>query len=211
MNRLIVNKLRAAHHNTSLTEISTMLDNFGRHGLNNAPWISYPYKPKVEFSIAHAADSIYLKYYVNEKSIRAAAGSVNGNVWEDACVEFFISFDASGYYNLEFNCIGTTLAGFGTDRNNRELLPAALISNIRYQSLIRNEADNTTHWELTLAIPLQMFAYHHISSLDGIECKVNFYKCGDKLPDPHFISWNIIESDQPDFHLQQFFGTLVFE
>ena len=175
MNRLIVYKLRAAHDNASLTEISTMLDSVGRHGLNNAPWMSYPYKPKVEFSIAHAEGLIYLKYYVNEKSIRAAAGSVNGNVWEDACVEFFISFDASGYYNLEFNCIGTALAAFGKDRNSRKLLSAELINNIRYQSLIRNEPDSTAHWELTLAIPLKIFAHHNISSLDGTECKVNLY------------------------------------
>jgi hypothetical protein len=211
MSQLIVNKLKAAHHNRSLTDISTELDAVERHALNNAPWPSYAYKPKVEFSIAHAADSIYLKYYVNEKSIRAAAGNVNGNVWEDACVEFFISFDASGYYNLEFNCIGTTLAAFGKDRNNRNLLPAEVINNIRYQSLIRNEIDNSAHWELTLAIPLQIFVHHSISSLDGIGCKVNFYKCGDKLPEPHFISWSNIQSEHPNFHLPQFFGTLVFE
>jgi hypothetical protein len=43
------------------------------------------------------------------------------------------------------------------------------------------------------------------------EIKANFYKCGDELQTPHFLSWNPIEIDQPDFHRPDFFGTLEFE
>src|SRR5688500_16662782 len=101
MNRLIAAKLPALHLNGSLKDASSRLDSFEKHLLDNVPWPSYPYKPNVQFSIAHTGDHIFLKYYVREKAIRAAAGNVNGKVWEDACVEFFISFDHTGYYNLE--------------------------------------------------------------------------------------------------------------
>ena len=48
-------------------------------------------------------------------------------------------------------------------------------------------------------------------TLDGKEIKANFYKCGDELQTPHFLSWNPIQIEQPDFHRPDFFGTLEFE
>lgn len=39
----------------------------------------------------------------------------------------------------------------------------------------------------------------------------NFYKCGDKLQTPHFLSWNPINLEKPNFHCPEFFGTLNFE
>lgn len=53
-------------------------------------WSEYPYKPKVEFRIAHTGHSLLLHYRVTEQSVRAVAESDNGRVWEDACCEFFI-------------------------------------------------------------------------------------------------------------------------
>ena len=41
--------------------------------------------------------------------------------------------------------------------------------------------------------------------------KVNFYKCGDLLPEPHFICWNKVETTDPDFHQPDFFAPVVFD
>ena len=49
------------------------------------------------------------------------------------------------------------------------------------------------------------------SSLDGQTIKANFYKCGDELQTPHFLSWNPINIEKPDFHRPDFFGSLEFE
>ena len=38
-----------------------------------------------------------------------------------------------------------------------------------------------------------------------------FYKCGDKLQTPHFLSWNPIDLPKPDFHCPAFFGLLQFD
>ncbi len=198
-------------YNQAIGEIAALMDKPEKHFLEFAPWPDYPYKPRVQFSIAHSNDCIFLKYFVDEKCIRAATGNINGPVWEDACVEFFVSFDEKGYYNLEFNCIGTALVGFRKEKESRVRLPEETIRKIKYGSFISNGEEGTVHWELTVAIPLEVFAHHDLSSLKGREARANFYKCGDALPEPHFISWSDIEAPKPNFHLPQFFGTVVFE
>lgn len=47
--------------------------------------------------------------------------------------------------------------------------------------------------------------------MDGQTIKANFYKCGDELQTPHFLSWNPINIEKPDFHRPDFFGSLEFE
>jgi hypothetical protein len=194
-----------------VNNISIQLDKLEKHFLEFTPWAEYPYKPDVSFSIAHSNDHIFLKYDVKEKFIRAAAGEPNGPVWEDACVELFISFDEKGYYNLEFNCIGTCLIGFGKERSSRVRIAVEKIRKVKYGVSINNQHGDNIHWELTLAIPLEVFAHHDLTSLKGRACGANFYKCGDKLPQPHFVTWSNIEAPQPDFHLPEFFGEVVFE
>ena len=43
------------------------------------------------------------------------------------------------------------------------------------------------------------------------EIIANFYKCGDKLQTPHFLSWNPIDLEKPNFHCPEFFGMLRFK
>lgn len=195
-----------------LDEVSACLNKMEKQELAFSPWQDqYPYKPSVQFSVAHNNKSIFLKFFVEEKFIRAAAGNINGAVWQDACVEFFISFDETGYYNLEFNCIGTILAGFGKDKTNRLQIPEPIIRNIKYQVLITNNKENNIYWELTLDIPVTIFIHHQLNSLQHKNSLANFYKCGDGLPQPHFISWSNIKAPSPDFHLPAFFGNVLFK
>ena len=178
--------------------------------LAEQPWPSFAYKPDVTFSIAHTGDHILLTFNVEEAEVRHENTAINSSVWEDSCVEFFISFDKSGYYNFEFNCIGTALVGFGSDRNNRNLLPVTLVKRIRCFASMEKNA-NSIQWRLQIIIPISVFMYHNIFSLEGKSCKANFYKCGDKLAQPHFLAWNNIETAEPDFHQPSFFGELEFE
>jgi len=211
MKQLTVEQLENIDSATEIKVVSLLLDLVKRNELDNAPWKEYPYVPAVEFAIAYCADAVFLKFYVNEKTIRAINNNINSAVWEDSCVEFFIRFDDdASYYNFEFNCIGATLVGYGTGKHNRKLLPEDLINNVKYQSIIDNHSGNDIHWELTVSIPKNLFCFNEIRSFTGLKCRVNFYKCGDKLPTPHFIAWSNIQSEQPDFHLPDFFGALNF-
>lgn len=196
---------------TDINKVSTILDNNEKHILDCVPWIDFSYKPEVSFSMLYSNSNILIKYFVEEKEIRAVENEINGKVWEDSCVEFFISLNNSkNYYNFEFNCIGTTLIGFGDSKTNRILLPDETVKQITTKSMIQNFA-NGYRWELTLKIPVSVFIYDEIDLSPGLECKANFYKCGDCHKAPHFITWNNIESKQPNFHLPDYFGKLNFQ
>src|SRR5882762_1117564 len=119
MKHLKAAPLENIHSNTEIKVMSFLIDKVKRNELSHAPWKKYDYVPVVEFAIAYTADAVFLKYYVTEKSIRAINNEVNSTVWEDSCVEFFISFDnEESYYNFEFNCIGTARVGYGKSKHD---------------------------------------------------------------------------------------------
>jgi hypothetical protein len=213
MNSLSVPYLNGIDQHTPLQYISTLLDEGPKQQLVHVPWADYPYHPDVFFSIAHGSDAIFIKYFVKEKAIRAVNTTLNSPVYNDSCVEFFIAFDDDpAYYNFEFNCIGTHLSAYGDNKTGRTLLPAHISQQLKYKSVLTNDQkQEAVGWELTLMIPITAFYFHNIGSLKGKKCVANFYKCGDELPEPHFVSWSNIQWPQPNFHLRQFFGSLVFE
>ena len=179
-------------------------------------WEEYPYKPDMTFAIAHTGDRILLHYHVTEQSVRAVAPADNGRVWEDACVEFFIQPDEheKTYYNFECNCAGTLLIEFGPVGNRTHAPSKALESVQRWASLGRTpfeEKVGQCTWDLTLIIPVSAFFQHTLTILDGKEARANFYKCGDLLQVPHFLSWNPIKLPKPCFHCPDFFGKIYFD
>ena len=196
-----------------MASIAANLRGAEKHSLAFAPWADYSYRPEVHFSIAYNDDHLFLQYLINEAHLQAAQGKTNDPVYQDSCVEFFISFDeGASYFNFEFNCIGTVLAGYGKSKTERSWLPEDLLQTIHVQSLIqKGGGQRNATWELTVVLPPDVFSFPAFSSLKGKECRANFYKCGDQLPEPHFLAWSNIQSGQPDFHLPQFFGTLRFE
>jgi hypothetical protein len=196
-----------------LDQISLELDNLPLQRIDNTPWPTGNEKPEVHFSIAHNRDCIFLKYYVTERSVQARYRKSNDPVYKDSCVEFFIAFQGEQeYYNLEFNCLGTCRMGFGSDRDNRKLLPTKLISNIKRFATLRAGSGKPflKTWHLTLAIPIAVFSEHTLTNLEEKQVRANFYKCGDELPDPHFLTWNTMQAPAPDFHLPEFFGSMLF-
>ncbi|QEC58408.1 hypothetical protein FSB75_00420 [Flavisolibacter ginsenosidimutans] len=202
---------RVINESDDLNAIANILRNAEKHPLSFAPWPGYTASADVAFSIAYGDKNLYLQYVVKESIVRAATGKINGPVYEDSCVEFFIRFDNDkAYYNFEFNCIGTVLAGFGPDRNNRELLSEHVLQNLRCHTVLQKE-NGAINWTLTVVLPFEAFAFHSLSSLHGKQGGANFYKCGDALPQPHYLAWSNIESESPNFHLPEFFGTLLFE
>lgn len=197
---------------TNIEEISAVLNMAEKHALEKQPWPEFTYQTLVTFSIAYTKDCILLKYYISENAIRIAHFMDNSPVYEDSCVEFFIAFNGEKeYYNLEFNSSGACLAGFGKNNTNRRMISKELLHKIRRLTVIQRPGnDYLINWELTLMLPFELFDYHQINNLRDSHCKGNFYKCGDKLPEPHFLAWSDITSVSPDFHLSGFFGTLHF-
>lgn len=177
----------------------------------------YPYAPKVRFRIAHTGDAFLLEFSVEEDYTAATYGEDDGDVWNDSCVEFFSmpGDDDELYYNLECNCIGKLLLGCGAERNGRERAPKNITSQIlRYSTLGDKpfeEQKGDNEWTVALKIPITVFWHSNIKTLDGKTIRANFYKCGDKLSKPHFLSWSEIESPNPDFHRPDWFGSLFLD
>jgi hypothetical protein len=200
-----------------MAEISKALDALGEgHAIDRVNWPGYEYQPKVRFNIAYGEKEIYLKYYVHEQYVMAQKNKSNQSVCEDSCVEFFVSPDSDGiYYNFEFNPIGTCLLGKGTGRADSKVVDADYISKIRRLGTMGtgafDEKTGDQYWELTIAIPVESFAGKDIKTLSGKVFKANFYKCGDKLTQPHYLTWNPVGTAKPDYHRPEYFGTLEFE
>ena len=215
LGKLRVSQLNCLAGNNSVEQISSSMDQLQRHPIEQMPWPEFSYRPKVSFSIAYCEDAILLKYFILENYLRAFWQTSNSPVFEDCCVEFFISFDQQEeYYNLEFNCIGTCLFAFGNNNSGRQFFTEEVISKIRRLSTIKSlvaDEGRGVSWELTVVLPFEIFSYHKITSLKDRSCSGNFYKCGDLLPEPHYLSWNLVKSASPDFHLPAFFGNIHFE
>lgn len=183
------------------------------NGVSQVNWNKYPYRPEVKFRIAHDGQQIYLNWQVHEADIKAVCDKDGGEIWKDSCVEFFISFKEPVYYNIESNCIGKILVGTGVNRNNRTRVADEKIEKIkRWSSLGSSPVDGQSGgWELSLILPKSLFLLDPIDSFDNLTAKGNFYKCGDDLQQPHFLSWNAIQNETPNFHLSEYFGKLKFE
>ncbi|KAA6303662.1 MAG: hypothetical protein EZS26_000213 [Candidatus Ordinivivax streblomastigis] len=195
--------------------LSAVLDaaNIPAHSIGTVNWKEYPYRPDVKFRIAHDGANILLHYQVDEADIQAVCNHDNGNVWEDSCVEFFVAFDDERYYNIECNCIGRVLVATGAGRQHRIPVSSVLLDKIeRWSSLGSQPMENQSgKWELSLIIPKEIFYLNSLETLNGIQAKGNFYKCGDGLKTPHFLSWNAIGNETPDFHLPRWFGEITFD
>lgn len=199
-------------YDTGMDAVSSLLDGEEKVSVAYAPWPAFPYKPDTRVSILYSDHCLFLKFYVEEKTLLAVHADTHSAVYKDSCVEFFISLDDSGYYNLEFNSIGTCLAAFGMDKDNRTFLPIEAVERIRRRAVIDREPNRgVVRWTLTLVVPFETLVHHQPFALHARECRANFYKCGDDLPEPHFLSWAPLKAPQPDFHQPQDFGILYFE
>ncbi len=216
MQTIEVTRLKSDNPVPPMPEVSARLDELGEgHEIGTINWQNFPYRPQVKFNIAWGEREIYIKYYVREKHTRAEKSHTNEMVCEDSCVEFFVSPEDDGlYYNFEFNPIGTALMGSGHGRHDSARAEPKLVDFIRRLTTMGSEPfseiTGDIRWSLTVAIPLEVFFRHKVGNLAGKTFRANFYKCGDRLTTPHFVTWNPVATEKPDYHRPEYFGTLKF-
>jgi hypothetical protein len=178
-------------------------------------WKEYQYLPEVTVQIAYNEDELFLQYHVKEQSVKAEITESNGKVWTDSCVEFFLSPEGNDeYYNLEMTCIGTALLGYKGSGLESIHATEDQLATIRRISSLGNlpfkERKEPTEWKIAIAIPWESYFKHNINPVSGKKMRGNFYKCGDELNVPHFVSWTKIITEKPNFHAPEFFGGLEF-
>lgn len=211
---LRVSKL--ANKNIDINQVETLLNDISPESINIINWKDFPTDVKASFKIAHNSENIILQFEVFENEILAQTEADNGKVSKDSCVEFFVSFDNNKhYYNIELSCIGKLLMGYRDIRPNASYASDNVLQSILRQSTLGSEnfdlKQGNFSWKLNLIIPYSAFWGDEIKTFDGLEAKVNFYKCGDNLSKKHYLSWSPIGTEKPSFHETNYFGTLVFE
>ncbi len=181
-------------------------------------WVNNGYNPTVIVKAFHTQNYIYLNYKVFEKKINIKHTTFGSDVWKDSCIEFFINpfpNQSKEYFNIEINAIGVPLIGVGAtgDDSKRYYFKEDEVSDWTIISSIK-EPQNGEHgkefWSLHLRIPKSFFEKYYEQSFNVDYGIVNFYKCGDETEFEHFGAWNKVESEEPNFHLPEYFGEISF-
>lgn len=197
--------------------IEEIFENLQSHEIDCCNWpAEFPYSPKAAFKLFHDGEKLYIKFTVTENDIKAAVTEDQGRTWTDPCVEFFVSPEANlDYYNFECTCIGKLLLAWHPADAPKEAAAKEVIDSVKRTPSLGTEpfplrtGEHT--WSVIEVIPAKALFRSGIESFDSKEMGANFYKCGDELPVPHFLSWNAIEWPEPSFHRPEQFGKLIFE
>lgn len=201
---------------TDPSEITALLDDKGaRADISQVNWPdACSYRPMTTVAIAYSKTAIYIDYLVRCNYLRAENYTDQSAVSEDSCVEFFVEPMPGGdYWNFEFNCIGTINASHRKVRPNPTRLTSEELNRVkRYASCGTRpfrEIEGLFTWSLLVVIPLDLMGLSIETLPDSI--RANFNKCASATSDPHFLTWSPINTEKPDFHRPEFFGTLYFE
>ncbi|HHU27082.1 MAG TPA: hypothetical protein GXZ56_10770 [Bacteroidales bacterium] len=213
--RLQVPCLNISSRETTFDRIKLMLEAAAVTDIDQVNWKeAFPKLLPVKVRVAHDGNRFYLYYTVTGEQLRAVNTRDFGSVWEDSCVEFFMQREGEKMYrNFECNVLGVMLSRKQEARGEGVSQIDQMPSIFRHGTVShRYEGDTqVTDWTMYLEIPKQAMGFADHESLAGQRVRANFYKCGDETPEPHFLSWNPIDTPKPDFHLPEFFGLLELE
>ncbi len=181
-------------------------------------WMHNGYEPRVTVRVFHTDKFIYLYYHVPEDRITIRHTLFGSDVFKDSCVEFFINPfpEASAeYVNMEFNALGVMLIGVGKDGDDskRYYFTEKELEGFEIVASVKNPVigyHGSACWKLYVRVPKSFFERRYGREFTDKETIANFNKCGDETEVEHYGSWNEIASPTPNFHLPQYFGTLIF-
>lgn len=159
-------------------------------------------------TLSHDEDTLLVLFDVTEPQILADCTQINDHVCDDSCVELFLQNPAISqeYVNFEFSASGACHVARGLRRQDRVLYSSYILEKLEVK-VSRFEGS----WRLYCCIPLCDYGLLRPGDYNGQILKANMYKCGDKLRQPHYLSWTRIDTPRPDFHCPEFFGEFVLE
>ena len=178
--------------------------------IDNAQWQD-AYGILAHAQLCYDDNALYVHMWAEEQNIRAEhqQDELCPSCYEDSCLEFFISpieGDAR-YMNFEFNPNCAVCSEIGTQKTGR----VALVPRDDVYGASSNRTDDG--WEIFYELPFDYLRnfYPEFQAQSGTQVRANFYKCGNLTEHKHYLSWNPIDSDTPNFHMPECFGVLVFE
>lgn len=176
--------------------------------LRHTGWLS-PVPVRTWAQLCWDGEDVFVRMEAEESPVVATLTGKLDAVSDDSCVEFFFAPVPADerYFNFEFNPLGTLCLGFGGKRPDRV---RQIVKNP--EELFRAECFVLeSGWGVTWRIPGAFIRRYFPDFRFGGICQGNFFKCGEKTPHPHYLSWMPTTSKQPDFHRRSEFGTLIFE
>jgi hypothetical protein len=176
--------------------------------------------PQVRFALLWNEKGIHGKFEVNDNSVLAVCTKDMMPVWEDSCVEIFLRpKNGTGHLAFEFNCIGTLFAAY---IKNEKIINGKFAEEILFTAdeckkierkvslagIIYPEKEGEVFWSVEFLIPFSLVEkYFGEVYLKEKIYFANFFKCGDKLKKPHWISWNKLS--ELNFHVEKDFGEII--
>ncbi len=156
--------------------------------------------------IGYTADALLVRLQAREGAVRAEESGPLGHPWEDSCLEFFFS-PVTGdprYVNIEFNPNACCCLGLGDGKERMRLLPEKNWLEPRVFSALGG-------WGIEYRVPFALLRmlFPGFEAVPGAVIRANCYKCGDKTERVHFLSWNRVTSETPNFHRPQDFGKMI--
>ncbi len=179
------------------------------------------FQPEVTSKMMYDDANLYVIFQVKDRFVKSVVTEYNGPVSTDSCVEFFFSPDTEfplRYFNLEVNAGGTPLMFYIAKPMSevKKLLPEELKQIQIAHSLpatVNPEITEPVTWTIEYKIPISVLRkYANVTHpAKGVTWKANFYKTGSNTSDPNYLTWSFVDNPRPNFHLPQFFGTLIFQ
>ena len=169
-------------------------------------------QPDVEAwaQVCYDEDYLYVKLSAKEKDIRTEEHGPLAMPCRDSCLEFFVSPIGDGrYFNIEFNPDGGCFFGFGS--GPKQLF--RLLKEVPEKNILCPKGERTADgWFITYALPFETVRlfFPEFKAVPGTVMRGNFYKCGDLTVKEHYLSWNPMAVEKPQFHYPPDFGTLIF-
>ena len=183
--------------------------------ISASPWHGRGGNQGTVVKACYSTSSLYLLFLCEDAHISATRTRLNSHVCLDSCVEFFASLpeDPGSYFNLECNCCGTLLMGYGPARRPRRLIGKRLASRIEIRRSVPGRMKRPSRrdkgWTLQIALPLEVlsaFIRRPVRMAAGTRWRANFYRCGGR----QLACWSPVRTRRPDFHRPEYFGELTF-
>jgi hypothetical protein len=180
--------------------------------------------PVTQARLLHDGHALAVMFRVDDRYVLARSTAYQSPTHKESCVEFFVRpLSDRGYFNFEFNAIGTLLLWYidkprrldGTFEKYSEV-PEDLASTIEVQASltqpVHDEQPGPLVWTVYARIPFALLETFTglLGDLSGQTWRANFYKCADASSHPHWGYWADI-GDCLDFHQPDRFGEIVFE
>ena len=175
----------------------------------NCLYETEPLPISAQAQLCYDDEALYVRLSAVEEHIRAENFGTLDEICEDSCLEFFFSPMEGDrrYFNIECNLNEKLYLGMGSNVQT-------LVRFVPEFPAIHPKAQRTADgWETVYSVPYSFIRqfFPDFSPAPGKTMKANFYKCGDKTVQPHYLCWcPVVKLPAASFHNPDTFGTLRF-